>query len=100
MPISVTVKHRDGSTTNAEVWASTEVAFEEKFGVAWSEAFSMAYPRQTYIYFSAYHASVEAGKTALSFENWMKTVGTVELEGDEEDPKDSDQAQQPGSSES
>ena len=98
MAISVTVKHRDGSTTNAEVWASTEVAFEEKFGLSWSEAFSMDHPRQTFIYFSAYHAIQEAGKTGLSFDAWMKTINTVELEGGDEG-NDSAPVAQPGSSE-
>lgn len=100
MAISVIVKHRDGSTTNAEIWASTEVAFEEKFGIAWSEAFSLPHPRQTYIYFSAYHAALEAGKTGLPFDAWMKNVATVDLEGGDEDPKSSAPAPQPGSSES
>lgn len=88
MPISVAVKHRDGSTTHVEVWASTEVAFENEFQIAWSEAFSRTYIHQKHLYFAAFHAAAEAGKTALPFAEWMKTVAQVELEGSEPDPLD------------
>lgn len=88
MPISVTVKHRDESTTRVEVWASTEVAFEDEFQISWSEAFSKQYVHQKHLYFAAYHAAAEAGKTGLPFKEWMKTIAQVELEGSEPDPLD------------
>lgn len=98
MAIEVTVKHRDGTTTDAKVWASTEVAFESQFGKAWGEAFSEDHPKQTYLYFAAYHAIQEAGRTGLTFEDWIKTVDAITLAGVESAPLD--QAPPPGSSES
>lgn len=95
--IRVSVKHRDGTETKGEVWSSTEVAFERKFGLAWAEGFAKEYPFQEYVYFTAYHAIHEAGKTGLSFDDWLKTVGTVDIEAD--DPNPSDPAASPGSSE-
>lgn len=84
--ITITVAHRDGTETKAEVWASTEVAFERKFGIAWAEAFAKEYPFQEYIYFTAYHAIHEAGKTGLIFDEWVKTIGEVKLEAEDENP--------------
>lgn len=84
--IRITVAHRDGTESKAEVWASTEVAFERKFGIAWMEGFSKEYPFQEYIYFAAYHAIHEAGRTGLTFEEWVKTVAEVKLEAEDENP--------------
>jgi hypothetical protein len=78
MAIAITVKHRDGSESKTKVWASTEVAFEEKFGIAWTEAFTENHPKQTYLYFAAYHSIHEAGNTGLSFEMWMRNVDEVQ----------------------
>lgn len=98
MAIDVTVKHRDGTKTETRVWASTEVAFETRFDKAWGEAFMENYPRQAYLYFVAWHSIHEAGKTGHTFDEWIKSVDTVELAGVETSPKD--QALPPGSSES
>lgn len=92
--IRVLVKHRDGTETKGEVWASTEVAFERKFGIAWAEGFAKEHPFQEYIYFTAYHAIHEAGRTGLTFDDWMKTVAIVDIEAD--DPNPSGQVGQPG----
>lgn len=88
MSIKVTVKHRNGGTSVGEVWPSTEVAFEEEFGIAWTEAFSAQFVHQKYLYFAAYHALREAGQTSLPFPEWMKTVAEVLSEGDAEIPLD------------
>lgn len=92
--IRITVQHRDGTETKAEVWSSTEVAFERKFGIAWAEGFAKEYPFQEYIYFTAYHAIHEAGKTGLPFDEWLKTIGDVTLEADDANP--TEPAAQPG----
>ena len=84
--ITVTVKHRDGSDAKAQVWASTEVAFERKFGMAWSAAFSMEHTPQEYVYFTAWYALTEEGKCSLDFDGWLKTIANVGVEGDEENP--------------
>ena len=88
MAIDVTVKHRDGTKTDARVWASTEVAFEDSFSKSWSEAFTEQHPHQKYLYFVAWHSLLEAGKTGLDFTEWMRTVDTVELGGVETAPLD------------
>lgn len=88
MAIDVTVKHRDGTKTETRVWASTEVAFEDHFSKSWSEAFTEQHPAQKYLYFVAWHSIHEAGKTGLTFADWMKTVDTVELGGVESAPLD------------
>ena len=80
------VKHKDGTETKAQIWASTEVAFERKFQIPWSEAFSKPFPYQEYMYYAAYHAIVEEGRTGLDFDAWMKTVHSVGVEADEENP--------------
>lgn len=79
MAITVTVKHRDGTRTDTTVWASTEVAFEDHFGKSWSEAFSDPHPNQKYLYFVAWHSIYDAGKTALEFTDYLRTIDTVEL---------------------
>lgn len=94
--IRVIVKHRDGTETKGEVWASTEVAFERKFGLAWAEGFAKEHPYQEYVYFTAFHAIQEAGRTGLSFDDWLKTISNVDIEAD--DPNPPSQAPQPGSS--
>jgi len=78
MAVEIDVKHRDGTITRTKVWASTEVAFEEKFGgLSWTEAFTQDHPRQTYLYFAAFHSIQESGSTPLTFAEWMKTVDEV-----------------------
>lgn len=96
MAINVTVKHRDGTRTDTTVWASTEVAFEAHFGKSWGEAFTETHPSQTYLYFAAWHSVQEAGKTGLTFEEWLKTIDAVELAGEANSPFDP--APPPGSS--
>lgn len=88
MPLSIIVKHRDGSGQTGKIWPSTEIAFERHFRMSWLEAFSKDSPFQEYIYFAAHHAIHEDGKTALDFEDWMKTVESIELEADPANPTD------------
>lgn len=90
MPISITVKHRDGGEVKTEIWPSTEIAFERHFRMPWIKAFSNSEPFQEYIYFAAHHAAHEAGKTGLEFEDWMKTVATIDLEADPANPSDTE----------
>lgn len=80
MALNLTVKHKDGSEIKTEVSASTEVAFEEHFGISWLEAFSEKLPRNTYIYFAAWHSIHDEGKTALDFKTWLKTFDSYEIE--------------------
>ncbi|CAB5219014.1 hypothetical protein UFOVP227_20 [uncultured Caudovirales phage] len=84
--ILVTVKHRDGSEAKAQVWASTEIAFERKFKLAWSEAFSTEHTFQEYVYFTAWYALTEEGKCSLDFDSWVKTIETVGVEAPDENP--------------
>ena len=78
MAVDIDVKHRDGTITRTKVWASTEVAFEERFqGLSWTEAFTQDHPQQTYLYYAAYHSIHESGGTSLGFPDWMKTVDEV-----------------------
>ena len=98
MSINVTIQHRDGTTTSATVWPSTEVALEDEFDVIWGEVFSRDHIPQKYLYFIAYHTVHEAGKTGLDFNEYLKTIGSVSVDG--EIPKDSDPDHQDGSSES
>lgn len=86
MPIDVTVQHRDGQTVTATVWPSTEVAFEDHFEIVWSEAFQRDHVPQKYLYFVAFHAEQDNGKTNLSWEDWLRTVATVTIAGQPADP--------------
>lgn len=94
MPISITVKHRDGGEAKTQIWPSTEIAFERHFQKPWISAFSTGEPFQEYIYFAAHHAAKEAGKTGLDFDAWIATVAEINLEADTPNP--SDPAAQPG----
>lgn len=98
MAIEVTVQHRDGDQTNVTVWPVVEVLFEEEFGLSWSEAFSdkREYIPQKWLYFVAYEAVKDAGKTGLEFQDWLRTVGSVTAKGTEE-PAPLDPAVAPGS---
>lgn len=86
MPINVAVQHRDGQTVNATVWPSTEVEFEDHFEIVWSEAFQRDHVPQKYLYFVAYHAEKDAGKTGLDFTDWLRTVASVSIAGEPADP--------------
>jgi hypothetical protein len=86
MPIDVTVQHRDGQTVTATVWPSTEVEFEDHFEIVWSEAFARDHVPQKYLYFVAYHAEKDAGKTGLNFPEWLRTVASVAIAGEPADP--------------
>ena len=94
MALHLTVQHKDGTETKTTVSAATEVAFESHFNKAWSEAFTEDHPRSTYIYYAAWHSITEDKKTALPFEEWIRTLESFEV--DTEDPKHSDQEAQPG----
>jgi hypothetical protein len=99
MSINVTIQHRDGTQTLSTVWPSTEVALEDEFGVIWGEVFAAEFVPQKYLYFVAYTATHEAGKTPLDFKEWIKTIASVAVV-DGDSPKDSDPAALLGSSES
>ena len=99
MSINVTIQHRDGTQTLSTVWPSTEVALEDEFGVIWGEVFAAEFVPQKYLYFVAYTATHEAGKTPLDFKEWIKTIVSVAVV-DGDSPKDSDPEAPLGSSES
>lgn len=99
MSINVTIQHRDGTQTLSTVWPSTEVALEDEFNVIWGEVFAQEFVPQKYLYFVAYTATHEAGKTPLDFKEWIKTIASVAVV-DGDDPKDSDREAPLGSSES
>ncbi len=86
MPIRVTVQHRDGGHHETTVWPSTEVEFEDYFGVIWSEAFAKEHVPQKYLYFVAWHSLYEEKKTTAPFGEWIKTVGEVRVAGDQVPP--------------
>lgn len=89
MTLKLTVQHKDGSESRANITASTEVAFEEHFGKAWGEAFSEEHPRNAYLYFAAWHSIHDEGRTALDFKTWLKTMESFEVEVSEAaDPLD------------
>jgi hypothetical protein len=99
MSINVTIQHRDGTQTLSTVWPSTEVALEDEFNVIWGEVFAQEFVPQKYLYFVAYTATHEAGKTPLDFKEWIKTIASVSVV-DGDNPKDSDPEAPLGSSES
>lgn len=84
MALSITVKHKDGSESRTTIYPATEVAFEEHFGKAWTEAFSEQYPFQGYLHYCAWHSLYDDGKTALEFKPWLKTMASLEVESPEE----------------
>jgi hypothetical protein len=94
MGLHLTVQHKDGTETKTQVSAATEVAFEAHFNKAWSEAFTEDHPRSTYIYYAAWHSITEDKKTALPFEEWIRTLESFEV--DAGPPPSLDQEAQPG----
>lgn len=98
MALKLTVKHKDGSESRTQISAATEVAFEEHFGKAWSEAFSEDHPKNSYLYFAAWHSIHDNGQTALDFKTWLRTMDTFEVDAPEV-VAPLDQALPPGSSE-
>lgn len=77
MAIHLTVEHRDGGQTKTTVWPATEVAFEQHFQKPWSACWSEDPPRESYLYFAAWHSIHDDGKTGLDFSAWMRTIATV-----------------------
>lgn len=77
MKVSFIVKHRDGVETAATVWPSTELHFERKFSIAWSEAWTVEAPFSEHLYWAAWRASTEAGLTSQPFEEWINTIANV-----------------------
>jgi hypothetical protein len=94
MALHLTVTHKDGTETKTQVSAATEVAFEAHFNKAWSEAFTEDHPRSTYIYYAAWHSITEDKKTALPFEEWIRTLESFEV--DTIPPQNSNQVAPPG----
>lgn len=100
MALKLTVKHKDGSEARAVITAATEVAFEEHFGKSWSEAFSEEHPKNSYLYFAAWHSIYDDGRTALDFKAWLRTMESFDVDPVEAAAGPLDPAQPPGSSES
>lgn len=86
MAIDITVQHRDGRIVKSTVWPATEVAFEDHFGLSWSEAWSSTNPPQKYLYFAAYHSHRDGDLTHLEFDEWLRTIAEVSLEPVAVDP--------------
>lgn len=96
MALKLTVKHKDGSESRTTITPATEVAFEEHFGKAWTEAFSEEHPYNGYLYFAAWHSIQDDGRTALDFKAWLRTMDSFTVQTDDESPLD--QVAPPGSS--
>jgi hypothetical protein len=86
MSLSITVKHKDGAEVRTRITAATEVAFEAHFSKSWSEAFTEEHPRNTYIYFVTWHSIHDDGRTPLTFEQWLRTLESYEVEAEPLDP--------------
>lgn len=84
--ITVTVKHKDGSEVKGQVGPATEVALERKFQIAWSAAFAQEHTPQEYVYFTAWSALSLDGKCSLDFDSWLKTVDSVGVDAEVENP--------------
>lgn len=80
MALNLTVKHKDGAEIKTKISAATEVAFEEHFGKSWTEAFTEEHPRNTYLYFAAWHSIHDEGKTELLFDKWIRTLESFEVD--------------------
>jgi len=88
MALNITVKHKDGSETRTRITPATEVSFEAHFSKSWSEAFSEEHPRNTYIYYVTWHSIYDDGRTAQTFEEWLRTLESYEVEAEPADPSD------------
>lgn len=86
MALFVTVQHIDGTTVRSRIGPATEVAFELHFQKSWTAAFSEANPQNSYIYFAAWHSATVEKKTSASFDDWLVTLDSWEMEGDGADP--------------
>lgn len=97
MAIHLTVEHRDGGQTKTTVWPATEVAFEQHFQKPWAASWTEDPPRESYLYFSAWHSIYDEKRTALEFSDWLRTVATVtiDIEASKEDTASGPLAQAP-----
>lgn len=86
MALHVTVTHNDGTQVRTRIGPATEVAFERHFQKAWSAAFSEDPPFNQYIYYAAWHSATVEKKTAATFEEWLTTLDSWEMETDGADP--------------
>lgn len=86
MALFVTVQHIDGTKIRTRIGPATEVAFERHFRKAWSAAFQEELPYNEYIYFAAWHSATVEKKASTSFEDWLLTLESWEMETDGADP--------------
>jgi hypothetical protein len=86
MALHISVKHNDGSEIRTRITAATEVAFERHFKKSWSAAFSESDPFSEYIYYAAWHSQTVDKKTAHTFDEWLNTFESYNVEADEANP--------------
>lgn len=80
----MTVTYDGGAKASVKTGPKTQVAFEREFNLGLLEAFqSEGKMRFEWLYFLAWHASKTASKTQLDFDDWLGTVDTIDVEGDE-----------------
>jgi hypothetical protein len=72
----MTVIYSDGRRQPVKVRPVDSVAFEEKYDISITDAFSGGpKTRMSYIYFLAYSAS----STTLTFEEWLASIDEIEV---------------------
>lgn len=76
--LKLTVKYDNGGSSNVDVKPRTQIAFERKFDLSMTEAFTDQSLRFEWLYFMAWHAS----KTSVEFDEWMETVEGIDMEVD------------------
>jgi hypothetical protein len=86
---TITVRHNDGTTSEAAITPSVQVAFERHFKTGIAVMADPTTLRMEYMYWLAWYGSTAARKGQPGFDEWLATVAEIESEAEEEaDPLD------------
>jgi hypothetical protein len=84
LDISVTVKRKDGTTETFPVYADSQIAFERWAKTSISAAFDpQGKPKMESLYYLAWLAEKNSGRSVKVFDEWIKDVAAV---GQEDGP--------------
>jgi hypothetical protein len=83
--VSVSVERRDGTREEFPVYPPTIIAFERKWKISLTAAFSTNNVFWEHLYFLGWQAEKDSGTVVKVFDEWAKTIKRVDIV---EAPKD------------
>lgn len=84
---TITIRHTDGSTSEAKVTPTAQVAFERQYKVGIAALGDASTLRMEYMYWLAWFDTTVGRPNRPSFDDWLATV--EELVSDVEEPEPS-----------